>query len=115
MPHLGFKLEHLFAEGARLSAIKSWLLNTVWTLTRYKQTDPEEYLRSGEDAVCHLEELISTGAPGVWDELQADSPCSPTVRNSLGLDAPLPLASPRAAVVFDGMSQRELPLLLKLA
>jgi hypothetical protein len=90
-------------------------LETVWTSARYQQVEPEDYLRSGEEAVCRLEELIATGAQGIWDELQAESNQAPTVKSWLGLDAPLPLAAPRAAVVFDGLSLRELPLLLKLA
>jgi hypothetical protein len=115
MSTLAFKSERLFAEGERLPAIKSWLTDTVWTQARYQQNDPEQYLRSGEEAVCRVEELIATGAQGVWDELQADSAQAPTVKSWLGLDAPLPLATPRATVVFDGLSLRELPLLLKMA
>jgi hypothetical protein len=38
-----------------------------------------------------------------------------TATRPASLDAPLPLANPRAAVVFDGLSLRELPLLLKMA
>jgi len=115
MSKLTFKPDRLFANGARLPAIKSWLLEAVWTSGRYQQTETEDYLRSGEEVVYHLEELIATGALGVWDELQAESPQAPTVRSWLGLDSPLPLANPRAAVVFDGLSLRELPLLLKMA
>lgn len=115
MSKLTFKPERLFADGARLPAIKSWLLETVWASARYQQIEPEDYLRSGEEAVCRLEELIATGAHAVWDELQADSAQAPAVKSWLGLDAPLPLANPRAAVVFDGLSLRELPLLLKMA
>src|ERR1039457_5767191 len=115
MSKIAFNPNCLFAEGARLPAIKSWLLETVWTSARYQQTEPEEYLRSGEEAVCRLEELIATGAHAVWDELQADSAQAPTVKSWLGLDAPLPLANPRAVIVCDGLSLREFPLMLKLA
>jgi hypothetical protein len=115
MSKLTFKPDRLFADGARLPAIKEWLLETVWTAARYQQIEPEDYLRSGEEAVYRLEELIATGAQGIWDELQAESNQAPTVKSWLGLDAPLPLPAPRAAVVFDGLSLRELPLLLKLA
>jgi len=115
MSKLTFKSECLFANGARLPAIKSWLLETVWTPARYQQSEPEDYLRSGEEVVCRLEELIATGAQEIWDELQAESSGAPTVKSWLGLDAPMPLAIPRAAVVFDGLSLRELPLLLKMA
>src|SRR5262249_14910643 len=89
--------------------------DSVWTSARYGELTPEQYLRGGEEAVCQLEELISTGALDVWNELQADSDRSPTVKSWLGLDAQLPPASVRAAVVFDGLSLREIPLLLQMA
>jgi len=115
MSTLAFKSNRLFAKGERLPAIKSWLMDTVWASARYRDGEPERFLRSGEEAVCRLEELIATGAQSVWDELQADSAQAPTVKEWLGLDSPLPLATSRAAVVFDGLSLRELPLLLKMA
>ena len=105
----------LAKEGERLPAIKSWLVDTIWNKDRYQQLGLEDYLASGESAVCKLEELISTGAMGIWDELEADSDRSPTLKTWLGIDAPLPLVEPHAAVVFDGLSLRELPLLLKNA
>ena len=115
MSNLAFNPARLFADGARLPAIKSWLLDTIWTSDRYRQSEPEPYLRAGEEAVCHLEELIATGALEVWNELEADCQCAPTLKSWLGLDAPLPLPDPHAAVVFDGLSLRELPLLLQMA
>lgn len=115
MSTLDFNPIKLFAEGERLPAIKSWLLDTVWTPARYRQNEPENYLRTGEEAVCNLEEVIATGALDVWNELQAASHDAPTLKSWLGLDAPLPLPNPRAAVVFDGLSLREIPLLLQLA
>ena len=115
MANIAFKLENLFVEGERLPTIKSWLAETVWTSARYQQHEPEQYLREGETAVCRLEELIATGAQEIWDELAADTGRSPTIKSWLALDAPLSLSQPRAAVVFDGLSLREMPLLLKLA
>jgi hypothetical protein len=139
MPDLSFPPARLFAQGERLPAIKSWLLDTVWTGDRYRRTEPEQYLRTGEEAVCRLEELVATGAQQVWDELHAASLRAPTVKAWLGLDAPLPPppssvhhppsdSSPinpsihqstnppvRAAIIFDGLSLRELPLLLQMA
>jgi hypothetical protein len=47
--------------------------------------------------------------------LEAESRQAPTLKSWLGLDAPMPLETPRAAVVFDGLSLRELPLLFKMA
>lgn len=115
MSTLDYDPDGLFVEGGRLSAIKSWLTDTVWTLARYQQNEPEHYLRTGEEAVCRLEELIATGAASVWDELQAESFQAPKLKSWLGLDAALPLNALRAAVVFDGLSLREMPLLLKMA
>ena len=115
MSKLAFKPDLLFAESARLPAIKSWLLDTVWTRSRYEKFEPDQFLRGGEEAVCGLEELIATGAQEIWGELAADSQSAPALKTWLGLDAPLPLPQPRAAVVFDGLSLREFPLLLNLA
>ena len=115
MLDIAFNPANLFASGERLPAIKSWLLESVWTSDRYRQLSPEQYLRGGEEAVCELEELISTGALEVWNELQADSHESPTVKSWLGLDGQLPPATVCAAIVFDGLSLREIPLLLQMA
>jgi hypothetical protein len=115
MSSIAFKVENLFADGERLSAIKSWLAESVWTSARYQQNELEQYLRGGETAVCRLEELIATGALEIWDELSADTARSPSIKSWLGLDLPLALSQPRAAVVFDGLSLREMPLLLRLA
>ncbi len=115
MSKLAFNPDLLFAESARLPAIKSWLLETVWTRSRYEQSEPDQFLRDGEEAVCDLEELIATGAQEIWGELAAASQSAPALKTWLGLNARLPLPQPSAAVVFDGLSVRELPLLLKLA
>ena len=115
MTKLAFKPELLFADSARLPGIKRWLLETVWSRSRYQESEPDYYLRTGEEAVCALEELIATGAQEIWGELAAESHSAPTLKSWLGLDAQLPPADTRAAVVFDGLSVRELPLLLKLA
>jgi hypothetical protein len=115
MSKLAFQPELLFAENARLPVIKSWLLDTVWTAARYQESEPEQYLRSGEEAICTLEELIATGAQEIWSELAAESQSAPAIKTWLGLDVPLPLAQPRAAIVFDGLSLREFPLMVKLA
>lgn len=115
MPDLDFNPALLFAEGERLPKITSWLTDTVWAESRYQKNEPEAYLRTGEMAVYHLEELIATGALTIWDELEADSRRAPTLKSWLGIDAALPLTTPHAGVVFDGLSLRELPLLLRLA
>lgn len=114
-PDIRFNPVSLCAEGPRLPAIKQWLTDVIWTRSRYEASDSETYLRQGEQAVSLLEEAIASGALAVWDELEATTREAPTLKSWLSLDAPLPLESPRAAVVFDGLSLRELPLLLKMA
>lgn len=115
MSALRYDLLRLCAEGPRLPAIKRWLIEDVWSSERYAGQSATDYLRKGEEAVCKLEEALSTGALSVWDELEADSAQAPTLKAWLGIDAPLPLERPRAAVVFDGLSLREWPLLIKMA
>ena len=115
MSKLAFNPDLLFAESARLPAIKRWLLETIWAQSRYQESEPEQFLRAGEGAVYDLEELVATGAQEVWGELAAESQSAPTIKTWLGLDAPSPLPHPHAAVVFDGLSLREFPLLLGLA
>ena len=115
MVDLQFTPSSLFQEGTRLPSIKQWLSDTVWSRARYDVLDPETYLREGEEAVTRAEELIATGALSLWDELEAESRQSPAIKSWLGIDAPLPLEKPRAAIVFDGLSLREMPLILKMA
>jgi hypothetical protein len=90
-------------------------METVWTRSRYQDSEPEQFLRGGEEAVYGLEELIATGAQEIWGELAAESRSAAAIKTWLGLDAPLPLPQARAAVVFDGLSLREFPLMLRLA
>jgi hypothetical protein len=115
MSRLDFDPQRLSGEGSRLQAITEWLTNTVWSADRYAASSNEDYLRKGEAAVCEVEELIAAGAPRVWDELAAASASAPSIADWLGLSAPLPLTEPHAVVVFDGLSLRELPMLLEHA
>lgn len=107
----------LLASGSRVPGIADWLMRSVWSPERFASLPREEYLRLGETSVCQAEETISTGAYRVWDELVAASAHAPTPRTFLGLDSPAASAQPktRAVIVFDGLSLRELPLLLDLA
>jgi len=114
-PSIEFDHRRLADEGARLNGITDWLTSTVWSPERYDGLSSEDYLRKGEAAVCVLEELIAAGSARVWDELAAASESAPTLAQWLGISAPLPLVTPRAAVVFDGLSLREVPMLLSHA
>ena len=104
MPDIAFNPSGLFATGERLPAIKAWLADTIWSPDRYLRLDPEEFLRTGETEVCRLEELVSTGAPQVWDELQADSQRAPTIKSWLGLDARLPTIHHPSSTIPDSPS-----------
>lgn len=111
-----FPSKLLLTGGPRLPTVADWLTKSVWSLDRFTAMPREEYLRVGEASVANAEEIISVGAPRLWDELAAASTQAPTPRAFLGLD--IEPASPqpaRAVVVFDGLSLRELPLLLDLA
>ena len=107
----------LLTGGSRFPAMADWLMRSVWSPERFATLPREEYLRAGESSVARVEELISVGASRLWDELATASEQAPTPRSFLGLDTPPTSAQPiaRAVVVFDGLSLRELPLLLDLA
>lgn len=107
----------LLTGGSRVPGIAEWLMRDVWSPERFAAFPREEYLRHGEASVCQAEEAISTGASRFWDELVTSSAHAPTPRAFLGLDSPPHSAQPitRAVIVFDGLSLRELPLILDLA
>jgi len=89
--------------------IQEWLLGSVWTGKRYDELGPVSYLERGEREVNDLEEMLAAAAPRVYDEL-VDAPAPD--RDVRGfLEGP----TPSAVVVFDGMSVREIPVVLKLA
>ena len=117
MPDLDLSPDALLSSGSRLPAVTEWLTRAVWSQDRFATLPREDYLRSGEAAAARAEELISVGASRVWDELAAETTRAPTPRAFLGLDRePAAARAPaRAVVVFDGLSLRELPLILALA
>jgi hypothetical protein len=110
MPSLSREMvDRLVASGPRLPSIREWLLGSVWTSERYDTLGPAQYLERGEHDVNDFEEVLAAAAPRVYDELvEAPSP-DRDIRRFLG--AP----DPCAVVVFDGMSIREIPALLRLA
>jgi hypothetical protein len=100
--------EMLTSSGARLPLIEQWLRNDVWSTERFTQHDSHHYLEGGEKLVKSAEEMILSAAPSVYDELVAASQSSVSLLEVL--------KQPKTAVVvFDGVSIREIPLLLKLA
>ncbi|MDP2647167.1 MAG: hypothetical protein Q8P24_19710 [Desulfobacterales bacterium] len=104
--HALFK--RLTEPGARLAWITDWLLEEIWSLKRYKDLGPGEFLRTGEEKVNQFELLVASAADRFYDEL-----VSPP---DLSRRLPGALSDPRTAVVvFDGLSIREIPMILTLA
>jgi hypothetical protein len=101
--------DSLTASGSRLPWLRRWLLGEIWTSERYTAMTPVEFLEGGERKVNDLEEVIAAGAPRVYDELLGSVPPARDVRTFLNEHRPC------ALVVFDGLSLREVPLLLQLA
>ena len=106
-------LEQLFdtliSPSPRLPAIGEWLTQEVWQVEKYPHEDPGIYLRSGEEKVNELEGVLCAAAPRVYDEFQASPESN---RNLLQY---LTAQKPCAAVVFDGLSLREVPAILHLS
>lgn len=94
--------------GPRLGWIKEWLLNEVWSSERYGSGNPIDFLRMGEDMVNRFEMLISSAADRIYGELLSGPGSSKALINAL--------SDPKTAVVvFDGLSLREIPMVLRLA
>ena len=94
--------------GPRLPWIKKWLLKEVWSQEKYESMGRVDYLRSGEEKVNKLEEIISSSAPRVYDEF-LESP--PTDKDILTVFKNNPNS---AVVIFDGLSLREMPILKRM-
>jgi hypothetical protein len=86
-------------------------MNEVWSQARFESaTDVvRDYLLPGERAVKDLEDILATAAPRAYAELLTTPSNERNVRHFLETQRP------SAAVIFDGLSLREIPALLKLA
>ncbi|MGC8989028.1 MAG: hypothetical protein ACP5MD_02800 [Verrucomicrobiia bacterium] len=84
-------------------------MRTVWSPERYAALSPVDFMQQGEREVNSLEEIIAAAAPRCYDEFLGSVPQNRDVRRFLDD------ARPCAVVVFDGLSLREIPLLLRLA
>jgi hypothetical protein len=94
--------------GSRLTWIIEWLLEEVWSSERYQTLSHVEFLRSGEEKINRFEMLAASTADRIYGELLSGPDPS---RNLLGA-----LSDPdTAVVVFDGLSIREVPMILTLA
>jgi len=85
------------------------LLGEVWTPARYDALGAIEFLNRGEREVNEMEEVLSAAAPRIYDELLADPAPERSIRTFLEHQRPC------ATVVFDGLSLREIPIILRLA
>jgi len=108
-PALKFDLFDVLSQpGPRMQAIGEWLLG-LWRADSYPHQDAISYLREREVAVNEVETLIAGAAPRVYQEFQGNVPPD---RDLLRF---LTDCRPCAAVVFDGLSLREIPAVLNLA
>ncbi len=110
MPSLTLEVfDRLTAPGPRLPWLREWLLGEVWTPKRYETLGPVAFLERGEQAVNEMEEAVAASAPRVYDELVADPLPNRDLRSFLETERPC------AAVILDGLSLREIPVILRLA
>ena len=109
MPNLTREIfDHLSSPGPRLQWLATWLTGCVWSPERFAQLPPGTYLEQGERLVNEVEEIIAAAAPRIYDELTAPPPTRDLAVFLNGSDA-------SGVVIFDGLSLREIPALLRLA
>lgn len=101
--------ESLIASGPRVEWFTRWLLERIWSVERYRDLSPLQYLNDGESKVNELEEIISSAAYRLYDEFLGEVPHDRDVSEIIEGEDPF------AIVIFDGLSLREIPVLLKLA
>ena len=102
-------LEKLTQPGPRLPWLADWLLEEVWSDRNYRERPTGQYLQCGEQLVNELEEVLCAAASRIYDELLQPVPADRHLRNYLTAE------QPTSAVVFDGLSLREVPLIKRLA
>lgn len=99
-------INKLTQAGVRLPVIKAWLMESVWSQDRYESMSALDYLHKGEAEVNDFEKLIVATADRIYSEFL----------DSDGKDILRELSdAATAVVVFDGMSIREMPILVALA
>jgi len=101
-------LEKLTDPGPRLPWLADWLLEEVWSERNYREKPAGQYLQSGEQLVKELEEVLCAAASRVYDGFLEPVPADRHLKNYLTSGQRC------AAVVFDGLSLREVPLLKRL-
>jgi len=98
----------LIESGPRLAWITEWLLEEVWSPERYRNLNRVEFLRNGEEKVNRFEMLVASAADRIYDELLSAPDTSTNLLEALS-------NSNTAVVIFDGLSIREVPMILNLA
>jgi hypothetical protein len=110
---MGEQLRELYAlltkPGERFPALANWLLENVWLAGPATGNPTAESLITAETEVNCLEAVVAAAAPRTYDEL-----CFPADPEHDLLHFLLH-RRPCAAVVFDGLSLREIPPVLSLA
>lgn len=101
-------LQKLTAPGPRLSWVKKWLIEEVWSTQAYSSLPPVEYLQRGESSVNKFETLIAASADRIYEEFLTLSEPNRSLLNILS-------DNNTAVVVFDGLSLREIPIIIKLS
>jgi len=101
-------LERLVAPGPRLPWIKRWLLDEVWSRDNYEKMKPGEFLQRGEGLVNTFEQLLTAAADRTFGELLTGPGPSTRVLETLS-------ATDITVVIFDGLSLREIPMVINLA
>lgn len=107
MPTVDTKLiNRLTQAGPRLPAVKEWLMESVWSEDRYEGMSALNYLHKGEAEVNDYEKLIASTADRIYGEF-LESNDRDLLKELSDADT--------AVVVFDGMSIREMPILISMA
>lgn len=101
--------EWLISPGPRVKMLEKWLLEEVWTQDRYEKLSAVDYLKNSEGKVNDIEEVIASAAFRLYDEFLGEPPDVRDVLNFIQSE------EPSAIIIFDGLSLRELPVLLNLA
>lgn len=102
-------IEILTDSSARLSLIKEWLKEEIWSKKNFDRMSPSKYLESGENAVHKIEELILTSAFNVYDEIADQAIQTKSLTSFFDNN------NKTAIVILDGSSIREIPVFENLA
>ena len=101
--------QFLAESGERFPRLGNWLMEKVWNVAAASHRPSADFLSAAEGEVNKLETIVAAAAPRAYDEL-----CFP-LGDERDLLHFLLHRRPCAAVVFDGLSLREMPAVLALA